>query len=257
MKGTVKLKSEKQQTTDSFNCFVLFCSARFLVRVSFSFFFFFLLSLFSFCVALFRVFCCVCFPLLVSPVCFLLRLFSFRLTYSFRMFPSGWLTHSGCFLPADLLIPDVSFRLTYSFRMFPSACFVLHAFFCVFLSICFLGCVLFSMFCSACVVPDILFQSGQLPPPSPPAVPRERCQPTPLSAARAPPAMWDSRKVVWSGSRSLMVAGSVWVVTAARPYRWRHKPWRWVTITSSSAVTWTGWRISQDKASEPALDVSD
>ena len=32
MKGTVKLKSEKQQTTDSFNCFV-FCFAYALFRV--------------------------------------------------------------------------------------------------------------------------------------------------------------------------------------------------------------------------------
>ena len=37
--------------------------------------------------------------------------------------------------------------------MLPSACFVLHAFFCVFLSICFLGCVLFSMFCTGYFVP--------------------------------------------------------------------------------------------------------
>ena len=121
----------------------------------------------------------------------------------------------------------------------------------------FVPCVLYRMFCSACFVPDVLFQSGHPSPPSPPAVPMERCQPTPLSAARAPPDLWDSRKVVWSGSRSLTVARSVWVVTAARPYRWRPKPWRWVTMASSSAVTWTGWRTSQDKASEPALDVSD
>ena len=82
MKGTVKLKSEKQQTTDSFNCFVLFstfsCTCFF-----FSFFFFFSFSFFLFAYALFRVFCCVCFALLVSSVCFLLRLF-----------PSGLLTHS-------------------------------------------------------------------------------------------------------------------------------------------------------------------
>ena len=136
-------------------------------------------------------------------------------------------------------------------------CFIPDVFFCVFLSIYFLVHVLFRMFCSACFVPDVLFQSGHPPPPSPPAVPMERCQPTPLSAARAPPALWDSRKVVWSGSRSLTVDRLLWVVTAVRPYRWRHKPWRWVTMTSSSAVMWTGWKTSQDKASEPALDVSD
>ena len=100
-------------------------------------------------------------------------------------------------------------------------------------------CCLFRMFCSACFVPDVLLQSGHPPPTSPPVVPMERCQPTPLSAARAPPALWDSRKVVWSGSRSLTVARSVWVVTAARPYRWRHKRWRWVTMTSTSSL-WRG-----------------
>ena len=121
----------------------------------------------------------------------------------------------------------------------------------------FVLCGLFPMFCSACFVACVLLQSGHPPPPSPPAVPMERWQPTPLSAARAPPALWDSRKVVWSGSRSLTVARSVSVVTAARPYRWRHKPWCWVTMTSSSAVTWTGWWTSQENTSGPALDVSD
>ena len=127
----------------------------------------------------------------------------------------------------------------------------------MFCSVCFVPYVLFSVFSSACFVLCVLFQSGHPPPPSPPAFPMERCQPTPLSAAGAAPALWDSRKVVWSGSRSLTVARSVWVVTAARPYRWRHKPWRWVTMTSSSAVTWTGWWTSQENTSGPALDVSD
>ena len=191
MKGTVKLKSEKQQTTDSFNCFVLFFVLRMLCSAC--------CSLFVFAYAL-----------LVSSVCCLLRLF-----------------HSGWFL------------LRVSFHMFSRACFVPYVLFCV--------------FCTG----YFLFQSGHPPPPSLPAVPMERCQPTPLSAARAPPALWDSRKVVWSGSRSLTVDRLLWVVTAARPYRWRHKPWRWVTMTSNSAVTWTGWKTSQEKAWEPALDVSD
>ena len=129
MKGTVKLKSEKQQTTDSFNCFVLFFVLRMLCSA-----------------------CCSC--------CFLRML---------------------C-----LFLPCVVFCV----------CFIPDVFFCVFLSIYFLVHVLFRMFCSACFVPDVLLQSGHPPPPSPPAVPMERCQPTPLSAARAPPALWDSRKVV-------------------------------------------------------------
>ena len=62
MKGTVKLKSEKQQTTDSFNCFVLF--------------------VFCVCFVPRVVVCCFfAYALLVSSVCCLLRLF-----------------HSGCFL---------------------------------------------------------------------------------------------------------------------------------------------------------------
>ena len=189
MKGTAKLKSEKQQTTYSFNCFVLFCSARFLVRVSFFLFFFFLFFFFSFLFFFFflRMLCSVCF-VAYALLCLFLPCVFFCV----------------CFLPAYLLIPDASFcgfcaacfLLRVSFHMFSRVCFVPYVLLCVFCTGCFALRVLFSMFCSACFVPDILFQSGQPPPPSPPAVPMERCQPTPLSAARAPPALWDSRKVV-------------------------------------------------------------
>ena len=62
----------------------------------------------------------------------------------------------------------------------------------------------------------IHFQSDPLPLPSAAAVPTERCQPTPVSHAHALPVLWDSLKVVWSGSRSLTVAKLQWVVTAPR-----------------------------------------
>ena len=127
MKRTAKLKSEKQQTTDSFNCFVLFCSARFLVRVSF---FLFLFSLFSFCVALFRVFCCVCFV-----PCVLLRMLCSVCFVAYALFRVFCCV---CFVPCVLL------------RMLCSVCFVAYALFRVFCCVCFVPCVLLRMLCSAC-----------------------------------------------------------------------------------------------------------
>ena len=133
MKGTVKLKSEKQHADN-----------RLIKLCLFSFFYFF---------------------------------------YFFRMLCSMLLLFLRMLC---LFLPCVVFCV----------CFIPDTFFCMFLSICFLVRVLFRMFSSACFVPDVLLQSGHPPPLSPPAVPMERCQPTPLSAARAPPALWGSRKVV-------------------------------------------------------------
>ena len=117
----------------------------------FSFVLFFLfLFLFFLCML-----CSVCF------VAYALLCLFLPCVFLLRLFPSGLLTHSGFFF------------LRVLFWCFLLACFFPYVFSGVFCTGCFVLCVLYRM---------VLFQSGHPPPPSPPAVPMERCRPTPLSS---------------------------------------------------------------------------